>query len=113
MTQHAPLEFAKDPEIRATDWIKDDKDLNRMTATIENYSYKIVYTDCRAGFDNSTEAYWSHLRYTHGVVFNQVEKKEDKTTVPQVIALEPNEKLDQRLTKNAIEEYKDKCTEKL
>ena len=55
-----------------------------------------------AGFNNQTEAYWNHLELTHGIAFTQIEKKEDEMNVPQVTALEPNEKMDQKLTRNIL-----------
>ena len=66
-----------------------------------------------AVFNHPREAYWNYLELMHGITFTQIEKKEDKMNVHQVTALEPNEKMDQKLTRNILKAYEDKCIEKL
>ena len=55
-----------------------------------------------AGFNHPREAYWNYLELMHGITFTQIEKKEDKMNVHQVTALEPNEKMDQKLARNIL-----------
>ena len=77
LSKFAPKEFAEELEELADIWIKKDITLIRTTTKPCKYQKELMYTDCRAGFNHSTEAYWSHLEHTHGITFNQVESKED------------------------------------
>ena len=105
LIKFAPKEFTEKLEELADTWIKKDIAIIRKTSKPSKYQKELMYTDCRAGFNHSTEVYWSHLLQTHGITFNLVNMKEDEICVPQVTALEPNEKLDQKLTINILKAY--------
>ena len=89
LRQFSPTEFAEELEKKEDDWIRNNIRITRKGMDPGKYKKELIFTDCTAGFDHPTKAYWNHLELTHGITYAETEKKEEEINVPEVTAMEP------------------------
>ena len=76
LENYAPQEFAEDLFEQAEKIM--EKEARKTNRTELEYKTSIGFTDCKAGFNEATEAYAAHTRHTHGVNLRSINKLEDK-----------------------------------